>query len=314
MIRCVLATASLGFAASGLWSPAAAQARGAKEPATLAFVSEPGDYVGQGRDRLFQGPHVKLRGSAQLIRVTVKEGQESFALEIAPPAETPLRVGEYAYAQRSGAGAKNYPGIDVSGDGRGCNTDYGRFVIEDVAFNPHGKMTRLSALFEQHCENEGAPALFGEVRVGEPAGGAPEAVVPAAVEWPQTEVGDRTDVVPVTITAGAVGTQIASVALQGEDAADFRIVGDPCQGASLAPGGRCEVLLDAKPGAPGTRRAELVIDDASAAQTAVPLSLSTEAPPRLRRRSRKTRHWSANPATGWGPEPIPFSTPLDRSP
>ncbi len=54
------------------------------------------------------------------------------------------------------------PGLDVSGEGRGCNTLSGRFVVRDVAYGPGGDVQRFAADFEQHCE-EGPRALTGSM-------------------------------------------------------------------------------------------------------------------------------------------------------
>lgn len=63
--------------------------------------------------------------------------------------------------------ASGHPGIDVSGDGRGCNEIEGRFDVRDIAKNAAGEITRLWVLYEQHCEGDPA-ALFGEVMVNVP--------------------------------------------------------------------------------------------------------------------------------------------------
>jgi hypothetical protein len=44
------------------------------------------------------------------------------------------------------------PGFDVSGDGRGCNMESGRFQIEDLDVT-NDSLTSFTATFEQHCES-----------------------------------------------------------------------------------------------------------------------------------------------------------------
>jgi hypothetical protein len=88
--------------------------------------------------------------------------------------------------------------VSIYGDGRGCNMDYGRFVINDIHVDGSGNADRFWGLYEQHCESPGAPALFGEVRLNEPATGAAETVEPAAIDWPNTPVGSTGIYVPVT--------------------------------------------------------------------------------------------------------------------
>jgi hypothetical protein len=53
-------------------------------------------------------------------------------------------------------------GIDVGGDGRGCNTITGVVVVDEVRLDGRGEPVFLSLRFEQHCEG-GSAALMGQV-------------------------------------------------------------------------------------------------------------------------------------------------------
>ncbi len=44
-----------------------------------------------------------------------------------------------------------HPGLDVSGDGRGCNTLCGSFQIHELEVNGT-QLERLAATLEQNCE------------------------------------------------------------------------------------------------------------------------------------------------------------------
>jgi hypothetical protein len=248
---------------------------------TATLVSEPGDYIGGGKDRLFDAPEtVSVGGERSWVQVTAETGGEGFQLAFAAPWGKDLEVGEYTNTY--GSPAKAWAGFSVAGDGRACNTSLGRFVIKDIHFNSAGQVERFWALYEQRCETAAGrvePALFGEVRVGEPPSEAPEVVAPAAVDWPETAVGQRTVDVPVTVGAGETDAQIASVELEGEDAGDFTIAYDECDSAKLSPRARCDLAVAAQPKAVGLRTAELVITDKSGAKTTVPLSVDTEPPP-----------------------------------
>ncbi len=257
-----------------LSAAAAAQAAPATGQASVTMVSEAGEYVGGGTNRLFAAPQaVFLRGSRNHVRVAVAYRGESFTFDFAAPSGEPLKVGEYTGAERYPFETVESPGLAVSGDGRGCNNDYGRFVVKDIHFAAAGKLDRFWALYEQHCESPAAPALFGEVRVGEPPPAAPEAAVPAAIAWPQTKVGASGVGVPVTIIGGESGAQIAAVGLEGEDASDFSITSDACTAATLAPGGACVITVAVTPTASGLRTAQLLITDKSGAKTTVPLTV-----------------------------------------
>lgn len=81
------------------------------------------------------------------------------------------RSAAYENATRYPFQSPTLPGLDVSGDGRGCNTLTGRFDILEISY-ASGQISSFAADFEQHCEG-GTPALFGSVRynasVGFPA-------------------------------------------------------------------------------------------------------------------------------------------------
>jgi len=239
---------------------------------SATLVSEPGDWIGGGTDRLFDEPAaVTLSGNHQLVKVQAEYGNEDFHMEFAAPYGQELAVGEYTKAKRISF-QRRAAGLSVGGDGRGCNASRGRFIIKDIHFESTGSVERLWAMYEQHCENN-RPPLFGEVRVGEPPTEAPEVVAPSSVEWPLTRVDRRSVDVPVTVGAGEGGAEIASVGLEGEDAGDFTIANDECDGITLLPRRRCELALAATPKEAGPLSARLVITDTSGTSTSVPIAV-----------------------------------------
>jgi hypothetical protein len=84
--------------------------------------------------------------------------------------------GEYDGAQRTAFRSPTRPGIDVSGDGRGCNTDTGRFLVSDFGLNTDGTIARLAIDFEQHCEGA-TPALYGSFRYNSSVAAVPRLAV-----------------------------------------------------------------------------------------------------------------------------------------
>jgi hypothetical protein len=149
--------------------------------------------------------------------------------------------------------------------------DFGRFVVKDIHVADSGNVDRFWALYEQHCESPGAPALFGEVRVGEPPASAPETVEPAAISWPATALGAAGTHVPVFVIAGSRGAHVKSVTVAGADKGDFVVEADGCSGKTLAAGARCRVDIAPQPTATGDRRANLLISDAGGAVSTVPI-------------------------------------------
>jgi hypothetical protein len=72
----------------------------------------------------------------------------------------------YDKAQRWPFQDAGHPGLDVSGDGRGCNTVSGKFQIQELETDTDG-LASFTATFEHHCEG-GTPALRGCVHYERP--------------------------------------------------------------------------------------------------------------------------------------------------
>lgn len=73
-----------------------------------------------------------------------------------------LVPGVYEMAQRAPFASPGHPGLEVTGDGRGCNTLTGRFEVHDFELDATG-VKRALVSFEQHCEG-GAAMVSGCVR------------------------------------------------------------------------------------------------------------------------------------------------------
>jgi hypothetical protein len=84
-----------------------------------------------------------------------------FFLDFSAPNNGPLTVGTYTAATRFPFQAPTEPGLDVSGDGFGCNTLTGSFTVLEAAYDANGVVS-FDATFEQFC---GSPIpIAGEVR------------------------------------------------------------------------------------------------------------------------------------------------------
>jgi hypothetical protein len=244
----------------------------------VTMVSTPGDWVGGGTDRIFDLPgSVSLSGGPSKIEVHARSGGDSFDFQLVAPAGSQLQPGDYEQAERSPFQEPGRPGLTISGDARGCNADTGRFLIKDIHFDEAGKVDRLSALYEQRCEETATSPLFGELRIEPPSAG-PETAFPTAVDWPATPVGEPSIAVPVVVTGQEPGAKIASIGLAGEDAGDFAVLSDGCEGEQLAVGSHCTVEVQATPIEAGPRAAELIVHDESGASSSIPLTVQATAP------------------------------------
>jgi len=142
-------------------------ARAADAPGTLTLHSDPGDFVGGGKDHSYTRPfdQVFWRGSSRAsgtVGASVKAlNGDSWHLVFAAPFGQVLQVGEYTDAQRYSFQEAGHPGMSVTGAG-GCNTLTGSFTVLEIEYGPDNVVTRFHATFEQHCEG-GPEALRGEV-------------------------------------------------------------------------------------------------------------------------------------------------------
>ncbi len=244
-------------------SPAAA----AEAPlSSVTMFSDRGDYIGQGLSRLFDDRNgvVRVAGDRTELMVSVEGGTRGdyYSFHLAAPAGTTLTRGLYDRAQRTSFRSAGRPGIDVYGDGRGCNTTSGRFEVRDITFDAAGVVSRLHLLYEQHCEG-GVPALFGEIRLKRSVG-AGVVAEPSSVSWPDTYPTSNSTTVPVTLRAfGASPVSVSSVRVTGSQAADFVVRSDECTGVVLEAGDLCEVFVRFVPRAAGPRTAVLAITDSA---------------------------------------------------
>jgi hypothetical protein len=134
----------------------------------LSLDSQVGDYIGQGQLRQFTGSNasfvssIREPGTAVILQVSPIAGG-FWMIFLAAPRGQPLVAGTYLNAMRSDFRTGTAPGLDVSGDGRGCNTVTGSFTVYSVEFSS-GSLLHIDAAFEQHCEG-GPAALRGAVKI-----------------------------------------------------------------------------------------------------------------------------------------------------
>jgi hypothetical protein len=141
---------------------------------TLSMSSDPGDYIGQGLSYAFATPanlfFARSSQAGSTITVTMRptpDALDYWSLTFAAPAGQQLLPGTYANAQRASSRSFGSPGLEVTGDFRGCGTVTGSFTVLDATYEPSGYVDSFHATFEQHCEGA-APALRGEVQVVNP--------------------------------------------------------------------------------------------------------------------------------------------------
>ena len=179
---------------------------------------------------------------------------EGYSFRFVAPYGAPLERRNYVAAQRSGFIDPGYPGMDVEGEGRGCNAILGNFEVRDIAVDAQGELERLWLVYEQHCEGDTA-ATWGEIRINAWVPDAQAAMAPGIVRWPAQDSWEQATAVPVTYRGGSV---IESAAVVGPHAADYSVTAGGCLGHA----GPCDVAVRFARTAPGTRRATLRLTDA----------------------------------------------------
>ncbi|MFN2506516.1 MAG: thrombospondin type 3 repeat-containing protein [Acidimicrobiales bacterium] len=137
----------------------------AKGKTYLTFLSDPGDYIGQGRTQTWTPTSGSFTASHStgLVTISYNGGSTSWRLNFKARSGAEVLPGPYEGATRYPFQSPMTPGLDVSGSGRGCNTLTGRFDVLEAVYATNGSVSRFAADFEQHCEG-GVPALRGSVR------------------------------------------------------------------------------------------------------------------------------------------------------
>jgi len=170
----------------------------AASPATFfTYNSQPGDYIGQGITQTFTPADgtFTVQGNPRGVQVSFHTADYSsdWNLSFGPPSGQGLIHEEYEGAQRFAFHSPTAPGLEVTGDGRGCNTLTGRFLVSEAVFASTGTVQKLAIDFEQHCEGA-PPALYGSVRFNS-----------AVLAVPRVSIEDS------TALKGSAGTSDASV-------------------------------------------------------------------------------------------------------
>ncbi len=241
-------------------TPAAATA----PTASYVTIVGGGDYVGGSTSRLYRADvdSFGVSGTADRLQISVQHSAPNswFYVTLSAPTGQVLAPGTYENAARSAT--PGAPGIDVFGEGRGCNTVSGRFVVRDVHVGGDGVIDRFSGTYESHCEG-GVLSTIGEISVNEPTDG--ELVVAnAAIDFPEAYPGVTGRVVPVyLVNVGAVERSVTATAFGGATPADFAVTANGC--ATVAPSASCQVNVRFTAGAAGPRSATLTLTDTSTA-------------------------------------------------
>ncbi len=164
--RCTLPTRTLlvvllsPLVSGVLASRASAQA----EPTTrFTYSSQPGSWVGGGQSGTItsdDGTFTVTGNDTSLNVFITSTAGDFYTVSLAAPSGEVLRPGVYNKAERAPFRTGRSPGLDVSGNGAGCNEIWGSFVINQIEAT-NSTVSRLDATFVQHCESPRSPRFKG---------------------------------------------------------------------------------------------------------------------------------------------------------
>lgn len=237
---------------------------------SAVLFSSPGDFITDG----FPGGYTDLNSTLTLtggpgdvvLHVSGNDGR-TYAMEFAAKPGSVLTTGVYKNVERAAFRSANRAGMDISGNGHGCNTITGWFEVKDIAVDANGLIERLQILYEQHCEGAAA-AEFGEVRWNEPAG-----VTPSELRWPASQLGADTAPAGVMLLSGD-SLSLTGASISGPGAASFSFSFGNCIGGGPCPA-PTSVGVSFAPTSSGTRSATLHLTDSAGTTYDVPLRGST---------------------------------------
>ena len=134
------------------------------------YTSETGDYIGGGGTNRYTPANstISVGGTDGSLTLSVRTATEYWTINLAAPLGEKLHPGVYDDTERASFRTGRAPGLDVSGNHRGCNEIWGSFAINQITTDESGKVTMLDASFTQHCELATAPALEGVVKFKAP--------------------------------------------------------------------------------------------------------------------------------------------------
>ena len=140
------------------------------DPYLNAMFFDGTGYIFTGTELVNNGAFSTSSATAtpSVVTVGVIPAQSSqgsnWTLSFATPSGTgALHEQVYATAARYPFQTGSNAGLSVTGSGRGCNTDSGKFEIQHMVV-ANNQVTEFLATFEQHCEQQTADVLRGCIK------------------------------------------------------------------------------------------------------------------------------------------------------
>ncbi len=264
--RSLVTVIAMALACTGIGAPITAPAVAAATALTAIYAEGPG-WPAEGHstyatDGTTTWTVTRSTDGNSLDIEIVDPGTPSndWSLRLAAPSGATIGVGAYpdaGYPQGTGT-----PGLDLGHDGQRCSPAFGAFTIAALAVSGAGDVSSLALSIEEHCQAADAPVAYLDVRFASTVPLRATGLSPSPVDFGSQVTGRTSTTHDITLAAsGDASSTVASVALAGPEAGDFKIATDGCDGTTVAPGTTCQISVTFKPSAVGQRQATLVVTD-----------------------------------------------------
>jgi hypothetical protein len=127
----------------------------------LSVTGEPGEYISYGKTQVFSTPSFRVtvtQSGPGNIRMRFERGETEFDASFSTASGERFAARAYPAAQRSGMADPGHPGLEISGDGRGCGDIAGSFQVSEVAYDQDGTISKFVSTFMQLCDTAKVPA------------------------------------------------------------------------------------------------------------------------------------------------------------
>ncbi len=222
-------TAVVAVLAGALAAPVATAAVSPREPFTaMTTEGATGSYLLGSGSKSYTGDEVVVTSGSDALSFAAAL-PAFWQADVEGPTDSDLEVGTYPTARFAGAGVV---GLNVFGDGRGCNQYSGTMVVHEVLRDGSGTITSFAASYSTSCETT-MPANVGELRYQATTDYERFGVTPYGVPG-----ASRT----VTVTT-AEETTFGTAAVDGPGAEWFAIDADTCSAAALGEAQSCTLSV-----------------------------------------------------------------------
>jgi hypothetical protein len=121
----------------------------------LTITGDRGEFISTGSTLTFFDPSAKVtltQDGPGNLSFRFEKGETEFDASFSTPSGGQFEVKQYPSAQRWTMADAGHPGLEISGDGRGCGDIAGSFIVSEVAYDADGRLSKFSATFSQLCD------------------------------------------------------------------------------------------------------------------------------------------------------------------